>query len=77
MTHFSVKNAGCAKCEVLTVLTTDPHYTDGVPFLIRLIDVKSSTHSFFTVDEHLVNYQADLSLVCFPRPTVTKFVASM
>lgn len=54
MTHFSVKNAGCAKCEVLTVLTTDPHYTDGVPFLIRLINVKSSTHSFFTVDEHLV-----------------------
>lgn len=50
-----MKNAGCAKCEVLTVLTTDPHYTDGVPFLIRLINVKSSTHSFFTVDEHLVN----------------------
>lgn len=55
MTHFNVKNAGCAKCEVLTVLTRDPHYTDGVPFLIRLINVKSSTYSFFTVDEHLVN----------------------
>lgn len=40
------KNAGCAKLEVLTVLTTDPHFTDGVPFLIRLINVKSSTHSF-------------------------------
>lgn len=55
MTHFNVKNAGCAKLEVLTVLTKDPHYADGVPFLIRLINVKSSTHSFFTVDEHLVN----------------------
>lgn len=56
MTHFNAKkNAGCAKLEVLTVLTTDPHFTDGVLFLIRLINVKSSTHSFFTVDEHLVN----------------------
>lgn len=55
MTHFSAKNAGCAKLKVLTVPATDPHYTDGVPVLIRLINVKSSTHSFFPVDEHLVN----------------------
>lgn len=49
------KNAGCAKLTVLTVPTTDPHYTDGVPVLIRLINVTSSAHSFFPADEHLVN----------------------
>lgn len=49
------KNAGCAKLTVPTVPTTDPHYTDGVPTLTRLINVKSSTHSFFPADEHLVN----------------------
>lgn len=65
-----------AKLEVLTVLT-DPHYTDGVPFLIRLINVKSSTHSFFTVDEHLVNTIIETFNLCVSLGLVSLFVASM
>lgn len=57
------KNARCAKL-VLTVPTIDPHYTDGVPFLIHLVNVKSSTHSFFTVEEHLVNTVIETFSLC-------------
>lgn len=64
MTHFNVKNAGYAKLEVVTVLATDPHYTDGIPFLIRLINVKSSTHTFSTIYEHLVNTVIETFNLC-------------